>query len=139
LQVAQANLSEEDQPFSNFGQDVARDHRGAAMEFKPAEQFIAGFDWHLGKGVNRRRRGQIEIPQIRVFEAQLDGSRQRIEPRPSALRAKLTLAFLPSVPRLLDRVGPGAPVNFGQVEQFAKPAASRAPSLRGVVAEVFRI
>ena len=52
-----------------------------------------------------------------------------------AFRAISAAAFLPSVPRFLDGVGPRAPVHVRQVKQFAKTAASRAPALRRIVAE----
>src|SRR5436853_7418291 len=67
------------------------------------------------------------------------GSRNRINPRPLAIRTNFAVPLLPSKPRLLDRIGPGAPLYVRQVKELAETAAFRAPTLGGVVAEHFRV
>ena len=64
LEIAQANLAQEGQPLADFGQDIASDHSRTALKFELAECFTPGLDGHLREGVNRQRRGQMEIPEI---------------------------------------------------------------------------
>src|SRR5437667_9000452 len=68
------------------------------------------------------------------------GQRDRIQTGAAAFRADLPAAFLPAPPAFFNCVGPGTAVHvFGQIKEFAKSAAFRAPALWRVVAEILRV
>src|SRR6266704_2300863 len=66
-------------------------------------------------------------------------ARYRIKPRAVAFRADFAIAFLPVEPRLLDGVGPRAPVHFRQIKKLPETPAAGTPPLRRIVTEVLRI
>src|SRR5437016_2765718 len=100
---------------------------------------MSSLDRHFRKRLNGGRRLHIKPGELTILKLQSHRSRHGIEPRPAAIRAKLPVAFLPAIPGLLNGIRPRAAFHVRQIEQFAKPAATRAPTLRRVIAEVFRV
>src|SRR5882724_6263354 len=70
---------------------------------------------------------------------QSHSSRNSIDPRTVAIGTNLAITLLPAKPRLLDRIRARASFHVRQIKQLAETAAFRAPALRGVVAEHFRV
>src|ERR1035441_8940472 len=139
LQISKADFAQELQPLPNLWQDVACDGSSTALETGLAEQTVGSFDRHLSECLNGGRRLPICHLPSAVCHLQPHRPRQHIQPRPPAIRTNLPLPLLPAIPRFLDGVRPRAAVHVGQIEQFAEPAAARAPALWRVVAEVLRI
>src|SRR4030095_9626558 len=67
------------------------------------------------------------------------GARHWIQSCARTFRTNFTIAFLPSIPGLLDRVRPRAAIHIRQIEKVAEPTAARTPPLGRVVAEILRI
>ena len=137
LEVTKADIIQKLQALTNLGNDIARDHTGAAFEAECLEELERLLHRHLRKNVDV---GRASVPARGEFrQTQPHGPGDRIQASTLTIRTDFAAAFLPFEPRFLNGVGAGAAIHIRQIEKFAKPAAVRAPTLGRVVAENLRI
>src|SRR4051794_32055117 len=92
LQVAESNLAEEFQSFANFRKNITRDGGFAAFEASLAEELASKLDRDLRQVINGGERRPASVKR----EPHSAGN--GINPRAVALRANLTVTFLPVEP-----------------------------------------
>jgi len=146
VEVTEADVDEEAEAFANFGEDVLGDGGGGSGESDCAEEVEGLCDRGPGEVVECRgifgEGGEGSFGGVGGSGdggVETHGAGDGVEAHAAALRTSLAVAFLPAEPGFLDGIGPGAPVDVGQVEQFSEAATLGAPSDRGVIAEVFGV